>query len=169
MSIQQKNKGFTIIEVVLVLGIAGLIFLMVFIAYPAVSRGVRDSQRKRDLTLAMAAISNYSNNNRGDLPNLSTPILAANFISSYLTIGGDKFLDPSGANSSDLTATTYTFSANTTLTTYPVSFDAAANQNVIYYATGYTCGTGGAITAAGSRKISLRMALEGGGSTCQSN
>ena len=90
MSIQQKNNGFTIIEVVLVLGIAGLIFLMVFIAYPAVSRGVRDSQRKRDLTLAMAAISSYSNNNRGDLPNLSTPLLAANFISSYLTIGGDK-------------------------------------------------------------------------------
>ncbi|MBP6924997.1 type II secretion system protein [Candidatus Saccharibacteria bacterium] len=31
----QTKKGFTIIEVVLVLAIAGLIFLMVFIALPA--------------------------------------------------------------------------------------------------------------------------------------
>ena len=32
---KQTKKGFTIIEVVLVLAIAGLIFLMVFIALPA--------------------------------------------------------------------------------------------------------------------------------------
>ncbi len=38
--------GFTIIEVVLVLAIAGLIFLMVFIALPALQRAQRDSQRK---------------------------------------------------------------------------------------------------------------------------
>lgn len=32
------KKGFTIIEVVLVLAIAGLIFLMVFLALPALQR-----------------------------------------------------------------------------------------------------------------------------------
>ena len=42
-NIRRKNKynlnpGFTIIEVVLVLAIAGLIFLMVFIALPAIQR-----------------------------------------------------------------------------------------------------------------------------------
>ena len=35
----KKNKGFTIIEVVLVLAIAGLIFAMVFIALPSMQRG----------------------------------------------------------------------------------------------------------------------------------
>lgn len=160
MGIQQKNKGFTIIEVVLVLGIAGLIFLMVFIALPAVQRSVRDTQRKSDLSRAMTAISNYSISNRGDLPTLN-----AAFISSYLTIGTDKFFDPAG--SAVQTATTYTFTANTTTVAYPTSY--SASQNVIYYATGYTCGSGGAITAAGSRKIALRMALESGGTTCQSN
>ena len=38
--------GFTIIEVVLVLAIAGLIFLMVFIALPALQRSQRDTERR---------------------------------------------------------------------------------------------------------------------------
>ena len=45
----QTNKGFTIIEVVLVLAIAGLNFLMVFIALPALQRNQRDTQRKTSL------------------------------------------------------------------------------------------------------------------------
>ena len=43
MITQHNKKGFTIIEVVLVLAIAGLIFLMVFVALPALQRGQRDS------------------------------------------------------------------------------------------------------------------------------
>ena len=39
---KQKEKGFTIIEVVLVLAIAGLIFLMVFIALPQLQRSQRN-------------------------------------------------------------------------------------------------------------------------------
>ena len=52
MNVQQQNnkqKGFTIIEVVLVLAIAGLIFLMVFIALPALPRNQRDPQRRNEL------------------------------------------------------------------------------------------------------------------------
>ena len=45
----KHRKGFTIIEVVLVLAIAGLIFLMIFIAFPALQRGQRNTQRRRDL------------------------------------------------------------------------------------------------------------------------
>ena len=36
---QAKQEGFTIIEVMLVLAIAALIFLMVFVALPALQRG----------------------------------------------------------------------------------------------------------------------------------
>ena len=42
-----QAEGFTIIEVVLVLAIAGLIFLMVFVALPALQRSQRDTQRKK--------------------------------------------------------------------------------------------------------------------------
>ena len=46
---QKTKKGFTIIEVVLVLAIAGLIFLMVFLALPNLQRSQKDTQRRDDL------------------------------------------------------------------------------------------------------------------------
>ena len=64
----QDKKGFTIIEVVLVLGIAALIFLMVFIAVPVLNRNQRDTARKNDLSLVATAVTNYSNANRGAWP-----------------------------------------------------------------------------------------------------
>ena len=51
------KKGFTIIEVVLVLAIAGLIFLMVFLALPALQRSQRDTQRKNDISRLQAVNS----------------------------------------------------------------------------------------------------------------
>ena len=61
----QNNKGFTIIEVVLVLAIAGLIFLMVFLALPALQRSQRDTARKNDVALVSSAIKSWRSNNRG--------------------------------------------------------------------------------------------------------
>ena len=75
----QKDRGFTIIEVVLVLAIAGLIFLMVFLALPALQRGQRDTAKKNDASIIATAISNYSSNNKGDLTNLT-----ATNIQSYI-------------------------------------------------------------------------------------
>lgn len=63
-----KTKGFTIIEVVLVLAIAGLIFLMVFIALPALQRNQRDTARKNDVNTVASAVTSYVSNNRGEFP-----------------------------------------------------------------------------------------------------
>ena len=68
---QTKQKGFTIIEVVLVLAIAGLIFLMVFIALPALQRNQRDTARKNDVSTIASAVTSYSSNNRGAFPTAS--------------------------------------------------------------------------------------------------
>ena len=68
----KTKKGFTIIEVVLVLAIAGLIFLMVFIAWPALQRSQRDTQRRNDYSMLSTAISNYATNNNGKLSNIVT-------------------------------------------------------------------------------------------------
>ena len=54
-----KASGFTIIEVALVLAIAELIFLVVFIALPALQKSQRDSARKQDVAKAVAAIQQY--------------------------------------------------------------------------------------------------------------
>ena len=61
-------RGFTIIEVVLVLAIAGLIFLMVFLALPALQRSQRNEQRKRDMVEIAGAIQNYRSDNKGKMP-----------------------------------------------------------------------------------------------------
>ena len=64
---KNKNnfKGFTIIEVVLVLAIAGLIFLMVFLALPALQRSQRDTQRKNDVAMVVTTLHNWKANNKG--------------------------------------------------------------------------------------------------------
>jgi len=64
-----KNKqGFTIIEVVLVLAIAALIFLMVFIALPALQRNQRDTARKTVLGKVASSVTSFQSNNRGKNP-----------------------------------------------------------------------------------------------------
>jgi len=68
MNTQQQSKGFTIIEVVLVLAIAGLIFLMVFVALPALQAGQRDTARKNDASTVLSAINTYVAGNRGAFP-----------------------------------------------------------------------------------------------------
>jgi prepilin-type N-terminal cleavage/methylation domain-containing protein len=64
----KNKKGFTIIEVVLVLAIAGLIFLMVFIALPALQRSQRNTQREDDLARFITAANDYQSNNNGRTP-----------------------------------------------------------------------------------------------------
>lgn len=163
MGIQQKDKkGFTIIEVVLVLAIAGLIFMMVFLALPALQRSQRDTQRKQDLSRAQTSVTQYTSNNRGSLPtNWST------FESQYLTADNDKFIDPLGASTSAPNDTVYLFKANASGDDLTGSF--ADNQNIIFYTVGYTCGDGGSVTKSGTRRVALRMYLEGGGVACQNN
>ena len=68
MNTKQLTKGFTIIEVVLVLAIAGLIFLMVFVALPALQSGQRDTARKDDVGTVATSVSNFVANNRGRFP-----------------------------------------------------------------------------------------------------
>lgn len=67
-TLSTKKQGFTIIEVVLVLAIAGLIFLMVFVALPSMQRSQRDTQRRSDMARLATALTNYQANNDNSLP-----------------------------------------------------------------------------------------------------
>lgn len=70
--IMTTKKGFTIIEVALVLAIAGIIFIMVFIALPALQAAERDTERRDDVMTIVQQLKNFSaNNNRGALPSFS--------------------------------------------------------------------------------------------------
>lgn len=85
------QKGFTIIEVVLVLAIASLIFLMAITALPALQSGQRDTARKNDLAAVQSAITNYSSNNNGKLPPEGTyQIPGTTGFSTYLSSVGSN-------------------------------------------------------------------------------
>jgi prepilin-type N-terminal cleavage/methylation domain-containing protein len=65
---QRKQQGFTIIEVLIVLAIAGLIMLIVFLAVPALQRNSRNTQRKDDVARVGGAVQEFTNNHNGTLP-----------------------------------------------------------------------------------------------------
>ncbi len=60
---KKTEKGFTIIEVALVLAIGALIFLVVFLAVPALQRNQRNDARKRDISNVVEAVSSRNSNN----------------------------------------------------------------------------------------------------------
>lgn len=63
-----SQKGFTIIEVMIVLAIAGLIMLVVFLAVPALQRNSRNTTIKNDASALAAGFSEYASNNDGGSP-----------------------------------------------------------------------------------------------------
>jgi prepilin-type N-terminal cleavage/methylation domain-containing protein len=63
-----SSKGFTIIEVLIVLAIAGLIMLIVFEAIPSLTRALRNGRRKQDISVILDAISSYELKDSDNFP-----------------------------------------------------------------------------------------------------
>ena len=64
----RNQKGFTIIEVLIVLAIAGLIMLVVFLAVPALQRNARNNTRRTDASQLLAQLNNEVTNANGTSP-----------------------------------------------------------------------------------------------------
>jgi prepilin-type N-terminal cleavage/methylation domain-containing protein len=68
---RSSSEGFTIIEVMIVLAIAGLILLIVFLAVPALQRSSRNTQRKSDIGRLGASATSVAANNNEDFTKLT--------------------------------------------------------------------------------------------------
>ena len=153
-----QKPAFTIIEVVLVLAIAGLIFLMVFIALPALQRNQRDTQKKNDIGRVLTALQSYQSNNRGSIPTswesqLTTP---------YLRLDGDTFTDPSGIN--------YRLTSRTVADGKPTRrINSAGDISIIFYYLNSKCDGENIVAADGANKVAFAALLEGGGIYCVNN
>ena len=153
MVTQQKNKGFTIIEVVLVLAIAGLIFLMVFIALPALQRGQRDNQRRDDMSRFMSQVNSYATNNRGNVPP-ATSAGMSDFLVNYMKQNDGEFKDPQSGD-------------NYTVVT---GISGTATTSTIVYATSAKCNGENIQANSGKpRSVAIKIQLEGSGAYCQDN
>src|SRR5687768_3768450 len=89
MSMRNRN-GFTLIEIVLVLAIAGLLLVVVFLAVSGAQKSRRDFQRKNDLSQMVAAVEAWRGNNMGN--NLDSQADLDSLNAGYLT----NRRDPSG-------------------------------------------------------------------------
>lgn len=146
----RKEKGFTIIEVVLVLAIAGLIFLIVFLAVPQLQRSRRDTQRRSDVARIGGLLENFAANSGGTYP-------ATGDIATTLDFSGNNLLDPQ-------TGAAYTYVAN------PAAGSTPGAGNYTYLVDG-RCndGTNGEIVDNGTtaqRIYAVSIGLEGGGAAC---
>jgi len=63
-----KNTGFTIVEVLIVLAIAGVIMLVVFLTVPALERDSRNTQRRADVLHLAGLFREWSGNHLGQSP-----------------------------------------------------------------------------------------------------
>ena len=158
-----QKPAFTIIEVVLVLAIAGLIFLMVFIALPALQRNQRDTQRKNDMSRLKTAMDSYKANNRGKVPEFSIigygsmPFSTTELGVNYLKAGEGEFKDPNGEEYLARAANTRA-----------VGFKVSSNfSNSVFITFSKKCGSDGALVEAdGTNNYAIQYVLEGGGTYC---
>ena len=153
-----SKRGFTIIEVVLVLAIAGLIFMMVFLALPALQRSQRDTQRRDDMSRVISQLQQYQSNNRGAIPSGNTAL--ADFVSNYLRSNNDEFLDPDGEE--------YTMNDEGSFgdASAPNGSAALSFDHVIHYYRYATCNGENAEKSTGARKAAIRYKLENAGTYC---
>ncbi len=168
MQKRQTNtmKGFTIIEVVLVLAIAGLIFLMVFIALPALQRSQRDTQRRDDMSRLMSAITAYQSNNNGKIPTDATS--KNTLVNNYLTTGGDTFVDPDGNNYE--VQTPISISAEKTQISSGTTFEGSGHKVYIMINAKCKDGSEGVVSyKKGNRNYAVLYKLEGAGIYCGDN
>ncbi|MDB5165097.1 MAG: hypothetical protein JWL89_723 [Candidatus Saccharibacteria bacterium] len=152
---KNKSKGFTIIEVMIVLAIAGLILLIVFLAVPALQRNSRNTSRKSDVGRMSSALSEWESNNNGNVftagvgnANLTAVVNSAGTLSQYTLI-------PAGA----IGANSFTVAVGA----QPALPSGANNVNLgsMQVVTGATCGTSGAtIQSTSTRRLALQYMVE---------
>jgi prepilin-type N-terminal cleavage/methylation domain-containing protein len=158
------QKGFTIIEVLIVLAIAGLILLIVFLAVPALQRSSRNTQRKNDAAAISSAVANFITDNGGSLP-----------------IAGGTKVDATDANSVDVCSTSGCAGTGNTFEAAKLGYYTPANVSVVAgtttatntstttvkIETGVGCNANGTATAStlNSRTAAILYAVENTGST----
>ncbi len=144
----KKEKGFTLIEIVLVLAIAGLLLVIVFLAVSGAQKSRRDSQRKNDLSRVAAQLESFASNTSGTYPATQAAFNAA------FGAGGAYAV----TNATDpLSGAVYTYGG--------LVAPAGAVSAGFSYVLGQDC----AGAASGTRVYAVSVGLESGTKDCRDN
>lgn len=147
----KNSRGFTIIEVMIVLAIAGMIILVVLLAVPAVQRNARNTAIKNDASAVAGGITEFESNNGGSVP---TDVSGTGTVNISGTSGA-------ATNAKVQGSTVVTFLPSTK--TAPVSTGPAAGNIVVL--AGHKCESGGTYTAgttgdANTRSVAIYYSTE---------
>jgi prepilin-type N-terminal cleavage/methylation domain-containing protein len=142
-----RDAGFTIIEVLIVLAIAGLILLIVFLAVPALQRNSRNTQRKEDASKAVGVFQESVNNNNGNAVTGTT---------------APSILSVANANYAYDSAVDYNVSAGSFQ-----ALPATLADGTLYFRNFSTCGSGGngqlGVTGGVARNFTITYIVESPG------
>lgn len=133
--LHKDNKGFTIIEVLIVLAIAGLIMLIVFLAVPALQRNSRNTERRNEASRLLTAANEFVTNN-----NSTAFTTTAHAQQIHQAAGVTSLAQPTIGGTGNL----------------------ALNATRLVY--GGRCNASVAESGGTGRQIALQFGLEGGGS-----
>ena len=157
--LRKRTEGFTIIEVMIVLAIAGLILLIVFLAVPALQRNSRNTGRKTDIGRVGAAASEFSSNNNGRAPAASAANVAGDakvIATSVGTMG--QYGDMSASANFTVVPQAGPGGAGTTTITNP------GHIRIVTSARCNTTVSGQVIAGTSPREIAIQYATETSGS-----
>jgi prepilin-type N-terminal cleavage/methylation domain-containing protein len=162
---QRKSEGFTIIEVMIVLAIAGLIMLIVFLAVPALQRNAHNTSIKNDVSGILGAMNEATNNNSGTIPNAATGSTANSFIATNSTAGYNK----ATANLGYVDGTKVTFQTLSGTSSGSAPTATSSPGTVVIYLNAVCDGNKATAAGATSRNYAAMYSLEGGAVTCQAS
>lgn len=149
MNMQTKTKGFTIIEVVLVLAIAGLIFLMVFLALPALQRSQANNEMRAEASRILALATEYESNSNGQ------KVDTQGELTTIVNNAGDL---------KQLTgAKVYGVAASTTP---PLAAGATGERDLRLLSNGQCSAADATKIATGGTNYAIQIGLIGGGTAC---
>lgn len=90
-SLLKKEKGFTLIEVVIVLAIAALVILVVLQAVGAANKSNRDTTRKTEAGRIVSLLEQYASNNGGKYPAAATTLTDGTHNATGITTTGSLY------------------------------------------------------------------------------
>jgi prepilin-type N-terminal cleavage/methylation domain-containing protein len=173
--LQKRPRGFTIIEVMIVLAIAGLIMVVVLIAVPQLQRSQRNNATIAILDRVFTEMSNYASNNQGRFPVGST---IDTFCERYLQKTGSCAATDTGATfiNDPRTGTPVVLAVLTDTTTDPEALPGTgiARTLTVYSddsvgSAGFRCNGEVVAAGTGARSVAAVIPLEGGAFACRDN
>lgn len=118
----KRKNGFTLLELLVVIGIIGILLALVTVSFTSAQKQSRDSRRKQDLAAIQNALEQYYSQNSFVYPTCNGLVTNCAAISTYFT-GSVIPSDPLGGS--------YTYSINSAAASYTVSATMEKDASVV--------------------------------------